>query len=145
MFYQTELYTSCSKKNLSGKISEQLHAKCYLTVYSEQFCVLCLHFHPGPRITTRALDGEITNLGHFVAQIFGQVRSAGSQVCPANLGDDLQQNLQEADDHKHHTVLHQIYQVHLDIKKHLCQVPKKTNPLKKQSLNSSISTTYVLL
>ena len=48
---------------------------------------------------------------NIYAQTFGQVRAARTQICPADLGDDLQQNLQEANDYKHDTVLHKNYQV----------------------------------
>ena len=68
---------------------------------------------------------------------WSQVWSAGSQICPADLGDDLQQNLQEANDHKHHTVLHQIYQVDHDIDEHICQMPKTIDPFDEKNLSSS--------
>ena len=40
-----------------------------------------------------------------------KVRSSGSQVCAANVGNDLQQNIQETNHYQHHAILYQVCQV----------------------------------
>ena len=63
---------------------------------------------PPPRHISSKRWGRLSEL-HYESN--AKVRSSGSQVCAANVGNDLQQNIQETNHYQHHTILYQVCQV----------------------------------
>ena len=63
---------------------------------------------PPPRHISSKRWGRLSE-HHYESN--AKVRSSGSQVCAANMGNDLQQNIQETNHCQHHAILYQVCQV----------------------------------